>query len=188
MLKKKFRIEIWTFSFQICFKNQFSTSGSGQTENTHIRVYAYFQFDHFPKSKIDFESRFEMRMYIFQFKIFFLERFGQYLKKSKNGFPIVFSNLARKGSGFFFQARKLIFLPNGLYLPTKQPWGYPKFWFWHHIFIYNYSYPLLRVNSLNSLKTTVGNLSGWVEKLSPNKSPNDAKTVFRCSDCHKPKT
>ena len=52
--KKKFRIEIWTFSFQICFQNQFSTSGSGQTENTRIREYVYFQFDHFPKSKIDF--------------------------------------------------------------------------------------------------------------------------------------
>ena len=51
---KKFRIEIWTFSFQICFKNQFSTWGSGQTENTRIRVYVYFQFNHFPKSKIDF--------------------------------------------------------------------------------------------------------------------------------------
>ena len=52
--KKKFRIEIWTFAFQICFKNQFSTSGSGHTENTRVRVYVYFQFDHFPKSKIDF--------------------------------------------------------------------------------------------------------------------------------------
>ena len=52
--KKKFRIEIWTFSFKICFKNQFSTSGRGQTENTRIREYVYFQFDHFPKSKIDF--------------------------------------------------------------------------------------------------------------------------------------
>ena len=39
---------------QICFKNQFSTLGSGQTENTPIRVYVYFQFDHFLKSKIDF--------------------------------------------------------------------------------------------------------------------------------------
>ena len=48
------KIEIWTFSFQICFKNQFSTSGSGPTENTRIRVYVYFPFDHFPKSKIDF--------------------------------------------------------------------------------------------------------------------------------------
>ena len=45
---------MWTFSFQICFKNKFSTPGSGQTENTRIRVYVYFQFDHFPKSKIDF--------------------------------------------------------------------------------------------------------------------------------------
>ena len=33
-------------------------------------------------------------------------------------------------------------MPIGLYLPTKQPWGYPKFWFWHHIFVSNYSYPL----------------------------------------------
>ena len=45
---KKNLIEIWTFSFQICFRNQFSTSGSGQTESTQIRVFAYFQFDHFP--------------------------------------------------------------------------------------------------------------------------------------------
>ena len=41
--KKKFRIETWTFSFQICFENQFSTC-----------VYVYFQFDHFPKLKINF--------------------------------------------------------------------------------------------------------------------------------------
>ena len=36
-------------------------------ENTQIRVFAYFQFDHFPKSKIDSKSRFEMRISIFQF-------------------------------------------------------------------------------------------------------------------------
>ena len=52
--KKKFRIEIWIFSFQICFKNKFSTLGSGQTKYTCIRKYVYFQFDHFPKSKIYF--------------------------------------------------------------------------------------------------------------------------------------
>ena len=33
LFKKKFRIEIWTISFQICFQNQFLTLGSGQTEN-----------------------------------------------------------------------------------------------------------------------------------------------------------
>ena len=53
------------------------TSGSGQTENTQIRVFVYFPFDHFPKSKIDSESRFEMRMSIFLFK-FFLKSFRQY--------------------------------------------------------------------------------------------------------------
>ena len=50
MLQKKFRIEIWTFSFQIWFKNKFSTLGSGQTGNTCIRIYVYIPFDHFPKS------------------------------------------------------------------------------------------------------------------------------------------
>ena len=29
--KKKFRIEIWTFSFKICFWNKVLTLGSGQT-------------------------------------------------------------------------------------------------------------------------------------------------------------
>ena len=74
-----------------------------------------------------------------------MERFGIYLK-SKNGFRIVFSNLARKGSGFFSLLGSLFFFANGLYLPTKQPWGSPKFWFWHHILISNYSYPLLRLS------------------------------------------
>ena len=35
-LKKEFRKEIWTFSFKICFWNQFRTSGSDQTEITPI--------------------------------------------------------------------------------------------------------------------------------------------------------
>ena len=65
--KTKFRIKIWTFQFQICFWNQCWTSGSGQTENTQIRVFAYFPFDQFPKSKIDSESRFEIRMSVFLF-------------------------------------------------------------------------------------------------------------------------
>ena len=67
MLQEKFRIEIWTFLFQICFLNKFTTSVSGQTENTQTRVFAYFQFKHFPKSKIVSQSRSEMRMSIFQF-------------------------------------------------------------------------------------------------------------------------
>ena len=38
---KIFRIVIWTFSFQICFQNKFSTPGSGQTENMQIRLFGY---------------------------------------------------------------------------------------------------------------------------------------------------
>ena len=58
--------------------NQFWTSGSGKTKNTKIRLFAYFQFDPFPKSKIDLESRFEMRTSIFLFKFnFYLKSFRQ---------------------------------------------------------------------------------------------------------------
>ena len=35
-LKSIFRIEIWTFSFQIGNRKQFSTLGSGQTETTQV--------------------------------------------------------------------------------------------------------------------------------------------------------
>ena len=69
-------------------QNQFLTLGSGQTENTQIRVFVYFWFDHFPKSKKN------------------VERFGQYLKKYKNGFPIEISNFARKGLGFIFMLER----------------------------------------------------------------------------------
>ena len=91
-----------------------------------------FRLGHFPRSKIEFGSIFLFKYYIITFLNFFVERFGLHLTKSKNGFPIVFSNLARKGSRGFFQARNLISLPNGLYLPTKQPWGSPKFGFCQH--------------------------------------------------------
>ena len=72
-LRNFFFIEIWTFSLQICFQNQFWTAGSGQTEYTQIRAFAYFQFDHFSKLKIDSESRFEMRLSIFLLYFFFEE-------------------------------------------------------------------------------------------------------------------
>ena len=82
-------------------RNHFWTFRSGQTEITQIRVFLYFPFDNFPKSKIDSKSRFEMRMSIFLFKNF-LKRFGQYLKKSKNGFPIAFSKSDLTGVGYIF--------------------------------------------------------------------------------------
>ena len=73
-----------------------------------------FTFMHFPVGALpEVQNRIRKQfshkvLYSFLTK-FFLERFGQYLKKSKKGFPIVFSNLARKGSRGFFQARKVIF-------------------------------------------------------------------------------
>ena len=91
-LFKIFRIKIWTFLFQICFWNEFWTLGSGQTENTQIRVFAYFPVDDFPKSKIEYKSRFEMKMSLFLFSIFFVKSFDQYYKKSKMDFPLYFLN------------------------------------------------------------------------------------------------
>ena len=72
--------------------NQFSTSGSGQTGNTQLCVFAYFQFDHFLKSKFDFISRFQMRISIFNSK----KNFGAFwsvFEKSKMDFPLYFKNV-----------------------------------------------------------------------------------------------
>ena len=60
-----------------------------------------FWLGHFASSKIESKSSFPIKYYIITIQ-FFLERFGLYFTKSKNGFPIVFSSLARKGSKFFF--------------------------------------------------------------------------------------
>ena len=50
------------------FKSAFGINfGLWEVVKQKIHKYAYFQFDHFPKSKIDFESRFEKRMSIFLF-------------------------------------------------------------------------------------------------------------------------
>ena len=50
LFKNKDRIEIWKFLFQNPFRNQFWTLGSGQRENTQLRVFPYIQVDHFSKS------------------------------------------------------------------------------------------------------------------------------------------
>ena len=60
-----------------------------ELENMH------FTFMHFPVGALpvvenQFLKHFLIKYYIITVLNFFLERFGQYLKKSKNGFPIVF--------------------------------------------------------------------------------------------------
>ena len=74
------------------FKSAFGINfGLWEVVKRKIRVFAYFPFDHFPKSKIDSKSRFEMRMSIFLFKKILLKNFGQYFKKIKKmDFPLFF--------------------------------------------------------------------------------------------------
>ena len=82
-----------------------------EPENTDMCNYAYFRvfwFGHFPRSGVESESSFLIKYYIITVLNFFLERFGQYLKKSKNGFPIVFSNLARPMGGGNFRDTILV--------------------------------------------------------------------------------
>ena len=71
LFKKKFRIEIWTFSFQICFRNKFSTLGSGQTENyanTRICVFSVWPL---PKVQNLFRKQIWNESVYILFKIFF---------------------------------------------------------------------------------------------------------------------
>ena len=60
-----------------------------------------FRLGHFARLKIEYLSTFLIKYYTKNILIF-LECFGLFLAKSKNGIPIALSNLARKGSGFFF--------------------------------------------------------------------------------------
>ena len=78
-----------------------------------VKVHVFW-LGHFAMSKINFESSFPIKFNIITVVNFFFERFDLYLTKSKNEFPTVFSNIARKGSGFLFQARKLIFFAKWL--------------------------------------------------------------------------
>ena len=81
-----------------------------------------------------------------------MKRFGLYLTKSNNLFPIAFSNVARKGLGFFFQARKLIFFCQMAcsYLLNSHG-GTQSFDFDNTYFIYNNSYPLLKESFLHTI-------------------------------------
>ena len=58
----------------------------------------------------------------------------------------------------FFQARNLIFLPNGLYLPTKEPWGCPSDRFWFHPFILT---PYLNLLCLALSRLDKQDLKSW---------------------------
>ena len=115
-----------------CFWIWFWTSGSALTIKHALSLSCIFWLGHFPRSKIKSKSSFLVKSYLISKKNNF-NRYCQYLKKEeKNYFHCIFKSCTEGFKGFFFRAMKLIFSPNGLYLPTKQPWGCPKFWFWHH--------------------------------------------------------
>ena len=103
--KKKFRIEIRTFSFQICFQNQLSTSGSFQTENTQIRMFAYFPFDHFPKQIL----KEKVNIFI----LFFLRVSVNILKSKKKMISnLIFKKWFDWGTISFFGKQKFLKKPN----------------------------------------------------------------------------
>ena len=78
------------FSFQICFRNQFQTLGSGQTEImpiTPIGVTGVISVWPLP----EVWNWFQKQIAHISILIFFLESFDHQTKMFKNGFPIVFS-------------------------------------------------------------------------------------------------
>ena len=76
-----------------------------------------------PKSKIDFESSFLIKCYIVTVVNFFLERFDQYLKKSKNGFTIVNPKCDFARARPFFHPKKNLKKPKSLEYPLELGLG-----------------------------------------------------------------
>ena len=64
-------------------KTYFWTSGSAWTENVESAPTQNFQFKHFPRSKIDSESRFLKKHYIVTVLIFFFGAFWSVFEKVK---------------------------------------------------------------------------------------------------------
>ena len=91
---KKFRTVIIQHFIKKLLSDLIPDLGKCPNQKTHeIRKYTYlhvFWFGHFPRSGIESGSSLLIKCYIITVLIFFFQRFGQYLKKSKNGFPIVF--------------------------------------------------------------------------------------------------
>ena len=103
--------------FQICFKNQFSTSGSGQTENMQICVITricVFSVWPFPEVENWFLKQIWNENVHISILNFYFGAFWSVFKKSKYGFLIVFSkcDLAGEGGGATFVTEKIRKKPN----------------------------------------------------------------------------
>ena len=72
-------------------------------------------------------------LYNYNSKFLFFGAFLPIFNKVKKWIShCIFKSCAEGFKGFFFKLGSIFFLPNGLYLPTKQPWGSPMFGFCHH--------------------------------------------------------
>ena len=101
-------------------------SGSAPTGKHALSLSCIFRLGHFLKSKI-YDRIFLTKYYIITILKKFLERYGLWpvFNKGKKIFPIVFSNLARKGFFFLSQARKHFFCQMAcIYLVNSR--GVPK--------------------------------------------------------------
>ena len=109
-----------------------------------------FTFMHFPIGALPevqnlFWNLFSHKvLYNYYSNFCLFEFFDLYLIKSKNGFPIVFQILRGRVQGVFFKLGSYFVLPNGLYLPTKQPRGVSEILILtSHIYIQLYLPPVL---------------------------------------------
>ena len=111
--QKKFRKERGTFLFQICFRNQFCTSGSGQTKNmpiTPIGVIGVFSVWPLPKGRNWFQKHIWYANVHISILIFLGERFNHPKKKnSKIDFPLYFKILHGQWEGVILE------IPYGLF-------------------------------------------------------------------------
>ena len=113
-----------------------------QQENMHFHIHA-FLVGHFPRSKIEFKSIFFIMYYIITI-LKKMERFCSYLTKSNNGFPITFSNLARKGSKVFFKLGRWFVCQRACIYLLISCGGPKSFDIDIAYFISQYSYPLAK--------------------------------------------
>ena len=114
-------------SWEKCFQIRFWTLLSAPTRKHALSLPCVFRLGHFPRSKIDSEIIFLIKYYI----ITILKKIGAFrpfFNKVKELIShCIFKSCAEGFKCFFFQLGSYLFLPNDLYLPTKQPWGPSKF-------------------------------------------------------------
>ena len=107
--KKKFRIKVWTFSFQICFWNQFSTL---EVVKRKIHKYAYLRIFSLTTSRSQkFIPKADLKWECPYFNSNFLS-VSVNINFFLNGFFIVFSKSDLTWVGFYFWRKNIMKKPN----------------------------------------------------------------------------